>query len=377
MSLGAIRGMCAGLIMLSLIVSGQDARPVRLRPGEAPKCPVVIVNEKVLQIGRIYDRSRHELRVQFRHAGEGAVTFQVARSTCPCISVLEAPMNLTVFPGDEFSMRLELDATGLVPGPFTRHIVIDFSPCESMRFSVSGECVQPVRVAPGVEMELGSFEGVDVPWKRRFELTTTSLAGEPVSFVEPPASDRFSFRLHATQPGRHDLEIIPKLPMPLGEFHERVMVAVTGLANYNDLQLLVHGQVRGRDFVLKTTELSFTRAEVSQGAVLQRQVSVLKVAAEGARGKGRRRLAPAKQQSNDHLVMVDEQQAGVRTIFAGLADELRLRPAQGVEMAMEAQETQLLLTFSFRPEFFQQEPMPALQLRRGELPLGDIQLRLQ
>ena len=349
--------------------------PAVARPGELPKCPVQISNESVLQLGRIYDRSRHEIQVQFRHAGEGAILFRVARSTCPCIAVLEAPMNLNLFPGDTFSLRLQLDASALVPGPFTRHVIVDFSNCESLRFAVHGECVQPVQVSPGTEMDLGSFEGVDVMWIRRFELTTTALAGDAVSFVEPVASERFEFKLKALPHGRHELEIRPRLPLPLGEFHERVNVAVKGLDNYSDLQLLLHGYVRGRALVVKNPLLEFTRAELVAGVVQKRELAIIRVAAEGAQGRGRRRLAPARRQSNEHQVMVDEQQAGAKAIFMKLAEELRVQPATGITVEKQAEEAQLLLRLSFSPEFLQQKPLPpTLQLRRGDELLADIEL---
>lgn len=366
------------LCCLNLFAEGeapQLALPAPPRPGELPACPVQITNAGVLQLGRIYDRSRQEIRVQFRHAGEGAILFRVARSTCPCITVLEAPLNLNLFPGDTFSLRLQLDATTLAPGPFTRHVIIDFSNCESLRFAVHGDCVQPLRVSPGLEMELGSFEGVDVMWKRHFELTTTALAGTTLNFVEPAASERFEFELKALPHGRQQLEIRPRLPLPPGEFHERVNVGVNGLENYSDLQLMLHGHVRGRALVVKNPLLEFTRAELATGVAQQREVAIIRVAAEGAQGRGRRRLMPAKRRSGEHLVVVDEQRVGAKVIFTKLAEELTVQPATDITVEMQAEEHQLLLRLSFSPAFWQQKPLPtALQLRRGDELLGELEL---
>ncbi|NLE54383.1 MAG: hypothetical protein GX617_05555 [Lentisphaerae bacterium] len=361
---------------LGVVAEGEQPQllPAPARPGELPKCPVQITNEGALQLGRVYDRSRHEIRVQFRHAGEGAILFRVARSTCPCIAVLEAPMNLNLFPGDTFSLRLQLDASALTPGPFTRHVIVDFGNCESLRFAVYGECVQPVQVSPGTEMDLGSFEGVDVMWKRHFELTTTALAGDAVSFVAPEASERFEFELKPLAHGRHELVIRPRLPLPLGEFHERVSVAVKGLENYSDLQLLLHGHVRGRALVVKNPLLEFTRAEIAGGGAQQRELAIIRVAAEGAQGRGRRRLMPARRQGNGQQVTVDEQQAGTKAIFAKLAEELRWQPATGITVEMQAEDLQLRLRLSLSSEFLQQKPLPTLKLLRGDELLGDIEL---
>jgi hypothetical protein len=212
-------------------------------------------------------------------------------------------------------------------------------------------------------------------WKRHFELTTTALAGTTLSFVEPAASERFEFELKPLPHGRQQLEIRPRLPLPLGEFHERVNVGVNGLENYSDLQLMLHGHVRGRALVVKNPLLEFTQAELATGAVQQRELAIIRVAAEGAQGRGRRRLMPAKRRSGEHLVVVDEQRVGTKVIFTKLAEELSVQPATDITVEMLAEEHQLLLRLSFSPAFWQQKPLPtALQLRRGNELLGELKL---
>lgn len=366
------------LCALTQLVSGDAARPAAVvGPPALRRCPLQIVNEAALQVGQIYDRSRREIRLQFRHRGEGVLLFRLARSTCPCIAILESPLNQNLFPGDELSLRIQLDASSLTPGPFTRHLILEFSNCESLQLALRGECIQPLKVSPGLEMDLGGFEGVDVMWKRHFELTLNPLAGEEISLVEPPASDRFEFRLLPQGQGRQLLEIRPRLPLPLGEFHERINLVVNGLENYGDLPLLLHGQVRGRAFAVKNSRFVFTRAELAEGRALQRELAIIRVAAAAAQAPGRRRLQPLRQQKHGLSVAVDEQQAGKQELFAQLAQELRLEPTESFAVESLPQAAQLLLRLDFSAEFLQQKPLPKLRVYRAETLLGEVELQLK
>jgi len=292
------------------------------------------------------------------------------RVNCPCLSLQEAPAELTLAPGAECRVKARLDAGKIKASKFDRVIMIEVEGEELQLVHVTGERVQMLDFEPAPGIDLGTFAGVDVPWSRTIRIKSRFAGNQVLELLPPPENENFAYKLERLSPTEYQLEFTPKLPLPKGSFKHIVDISTRGVERYGAVKVGLFGTVTGWLLALDNPTLLIDLKTVQPGKSFTREVKVLAKSKEGI--DRRRRISPAARTNvsadklaNVQLVSAEEEVAGSLNkleTWEKIATEIEMAFPTGVTLEKIPQEDGLVLKMTFPEDFFSQRLRSTVQV---------------
>lgn len=337
-----------------------------------PKKPAAlqILDAESLQLGKILDREQRDFSFRLRNGQAKTLLLKRVRVNCPCLSLQEAPAELTLAPGAECRVKARLDAGKIKASKFDRVIMIEVEGEELQLVHVTGERVQMLDFEPAPGIDLGTFAGVDVPWSRTIRIKSRFAGNQVLELLPPPENENFAYKLERLSPTEYQLEFTPKLPLPKGSFKHIVDISTRGVERYGAVKVGLFGTVTGWLLALDNPTLLIDLKTVQPGKSFTREVKVLAKSKEGI--DRRRRISPAARTNvsadklaNVQLVSAEEEVAGSLNkleTWEKIATEIEMAFPTGVTLEKIPQEDGLVLKMTFPEDFFSQRLRSTVQV---------------
>lgn len=215
---------------------------------ELAPAPFKLVGEKLhIDVGELTELKSHEFLFEVENKTKDKVFYKRVMSGCSCLTILEAPEPGEIGPGGKIAVKARIDGQELKPvnGKFERAIYIEARGCYPSGVAIRGDFYSLIKVEPSSLLDLGRFEGVNVPWTRKFTITLTKPDESPDFDLNLPAeSKNFNFKLtKIKEKNTFILEFSPKLPMTPGRLTEFIYLPANNMDK--GVRLRVIGMVTG------------------------------------------------------------------------------------------------------------------------------------
>lgn len=245
---------------------------------DLPASPFRLAEGDAIDLGEFTEARRHKFRVTIKNTSDKEVFFKRAMSTCACLKLHSYPDPQKVAPGGMLEIQAELIGwrLGQIRGRWTRTLYIESKGYAEGGISVSGTFSPYFVISPATRMDLGDFEGDRVSWKRTFTIRLTDVKRIPdFKLVGPAESKRFNFKLIQKFEGVFELEVTPKLPLPVGRFSELVFLGTPQINKDMGIRLNVYGCVKGTPPLgVSTNRLAVSEASLKSGKPVEVQFNI-------------------------------------------------------------------------------------------------------
>ena len=331
-----------------------------------------------LQMGQILDREQRDFSFRLKNIQVTPLKLQQVRVTCPCLQILEAPLDLQLTPGEECLIRGRLDAGKLSAGKFSRLILLEFEGFEPQPVFVSGESVSMLEIEPGSVLDLGTFAGVEVSWTRKVRIRSRFTAEKPLELLEPVADRYFEYELHCQDASEYELTVRPKLPLPQGILRHTMQIPTRGIDRYGPVELRISGTVTGWALAVRGRILPVDLKQKQADGGYSGEVKI--IAEEGGAVRGRRRVVDAqkeKSSSRFRSVSEDEKAASLLTkleTWQKISSEIEVALPEKVILEKIPQSDGIVMQFKFPAEFFRGDSPSLLSIHYRDRKLAVLNI---
>ena len=369
--------------LLSFAVSAQEAE-VLPQSTESKQQLLSLPEGDFINIGKIMDREQRDFNFRLSNTQKRPLKLLRLRANCPCLSIAEPGIDRVLEPGESFEGKARINAAKLPLGEFHRLLLVEVENEELQLISLRGESVKMLDYEPTQTIELGSFAGVNVPWKRSFRIKSRFPEGR-LQLHEPEANRFFDYKLSSLSADEFELEISAKPPLPIGRLRHIVDIPCSGVENYGPLQVALFGRVDGWKLALNKTTISLDTQMADEQGYLRGEVK-LGLADENApspraqRARFRRTQREELDESQPNVQLVSKEELSSDPQLAveawkNIAQELSIELPEGAELQKIPLDDGVSLQLSFSQKLLTDRPALTLMLRRKGKPLQRITVR--
>ena len=241
----------------------QEAEDADEEEVQLPESPLKLLEMDYVNAGEMTDFLVRELTFSVENKGKEAVLFKRVMSSCRCLTIEEAPLPGRVEPGAKLVFKVKLNGAeiGHAFKDFERRVYLECANYSRLTVPVRGTFKEVLDIKPSSVLDLGVFEGYNVPWSRTVTISMTDVKLAENFELQPPAESR-NFTLKLTKKGNnaYDLEVRPKLPMRPGELSEEVFLAMPKIDKTKGVKLKIKGYVQGISLLMPDERLVVHRS---------------------------------------------------------------------------------------------------------------------
>lgn len=334
--------------------------------------PLKLANPEALELGKILSSAGHEFSLTLRNSGTATVRLQNVRFGCPCLSLRE-PANGEIAPGMNRELRLYLDARQVHTGPFSRNIFLECPGYLPLVMTVTGESVPLVSLKPGATLDFGNFEGQFLDWTRVIQLQVTLPEFSRYFILHPlQESQRFFLDLQQISADEAKLTVRPRLPLPLGNFVEEIVLRLGPDDKQERFRVSLSGNVTGLRLSAEPRQLDLLPD--STAALLQISTDHNRLSGVRRRAQARRSNRPESIREN---IAAEEEQQRNAWYWQTLAAQLQISAPPGLQAELLPQEQGLQLRVQRSADFQLPPDNAAILLQLANRTVLKIPLQMQ
>lgn len=371
-----ILNKCYLLLVLCIFAFVAFAQEAEIMPQNNVLKPTLLrlADADFINIGKIMDREWRDFSFTLSNTQKRPLKVLKLRANCPCLDITEPVINKVLQPDEGFTGKARINATKLPLGEFHRLLIVEVENEELQLISLRGESVPMLEYEPAQTIELGSFAGVNVPWKRRFKIKSRFPEGR-LQLHEPKASAHFDYKLSSLSAQEFELEISAKMPLPVGRLRQIIDIPCSGVENYGPVQVALFGRVTGWKLALANKVMQLNPQEADDKGRICGEVK-LSLADEKARGlrmqrmlgRGSTQKKSTKNLPNMQPVSNEEEETdpldSLET-WKSISEELSIDLPEGCELQKTPQPDGVILKLSFTKELLAKRSVMTLMLKRN------------
>ena len=359
--------------------------------------PLKLVGAEKIIFEGVSEITEKEQDFELVNTSQEDVFFKRVRSSCNCLEVTECPDPQTVKPGGKIVIKTLLHGSSFaLSGTYARALFVECRGCLELSIPITVVATCFIKVEPSSQINLGTFEGVDVNWVRQVVIHIRDMEKIPnLELKLPKENPRFLFNL-VKEEGKdaYRFEIRPRLPMPLGRIQELIFIPTIGIGENNGVRLFVRGEVTGMNVDLsasriwvkeeelqekKQAEVTFTLKRSDKSEQVVDKVTMFNM---GMRSRlpsfQEQRQKDAEQGAN--LIREEEEavhEQGVRKTWENISRNLKLVAPEWIQVTPEVQDKGLAYKLIVSDEILNQPNRRViLTLMSGEKPFRKVELRV-
>lgn len=217
-----------------------------LPPSDIPS-PIIAVDGKDIQLGRVYFGDIRVLWVKLKNTGDKPVKLQSIDASCSCTNVDGIPGGRIFAPGEEWKMAVRLDSARLPLGKFTREVILNANGYAPYRIYFSGENRELCKILPfGSKIRIAGSNDPSASWKEVVQIDGADSEWQGKVVLVPrerKESDYLQANATRLPDGKWQVEISPRRPLPWTDsFSEEVRLQVLEPADAPDIRLKISGR---------------------------------------------------------------------------------------------------------------------------------------
>ena len=221
------------------------SEPLMENPTE--EAPLEIVGGMVHDAGVVLSGAKKELSITLKNTSDKPFWLFSIEADCSCTNVDGIPGGKKFQPGEEWPMRILIDASRIAEGPFEKNVIITPTKFKPVRVKIKGVVEGFVRCAENRARRI-NFELIKRPdekWSGSLNLTGFGSAEKVLELGMPKSENKkIDFKLEKTGEGSWKVTATPKAPLPYSSNYTlSVTFPVLKPENYPPVSVTVAGPV--------------------------------------------------------------------------------------------------------------------------------------
>ena len=221
------------------------SEPLMENPTE--EAPLEIGGGLVQDAGVVLSGAKKHLIIPLKNTSDKPLWLYSIEADCSCTNVDGIPGGQRIMPGEEWPMRIMVDAGRIDDGPFVKNLIVTPTRYKPLRIKIKGVVEGFVRCpeSKARKMKFGQLKSADEQWSVAINLTGFGSAEKILELGMPKVEHKkIDFKLEKTGEGCWRITATPRAPLPYSSnYSTSVNFPVLKPENYPPVVVSVEGAV--------------------------------------------------------------------------------------------------------------------------------------
>lgn len=209
--------------------------------------PLEVVGGLSFDAGVVLSGAKKPMTIPLKNTSKEPFWIYSIEADCSCTNVDGIPGGKKLLPGEEWPMRIIVDAGRISDGPFEKHLLVTPSKYKPIKIAVKGVVEGFVQCEENKarRIKFPAMKRADETWSASIHLSGCGSA-EKILELEMPkdSSPKIAFQLEKTGEGSWKITASPTAPLPYStNFATTVHFPVVKPENYPPVSVVVEGSV--------------------------------------------------------------------------------------------------------------------------------------